>query len=74
MVLKLCIVLEATACMQQHWNEMRLHYLEPLLRHIDKGGMGVTELSLVLFRSRGLSRYILFFLFDCRYSRLLGWF
>ena len=34
------------------WGELRLNYIEPLLRSLDKGTMGPFELALVVFFGR----------------------
>ncbi len=43
------ILIEGTLSLQQLWPDMRGMYVEPLLRMIDRGAMGVVELALVVF-------------------------
>lgn len=49
---RVCLVVEGSTALAQHWERLRGDYLEPLLRAIDKGHMGACELALIVFQTR----------------------
>jgi hypothetical protein len=50
--LRLCLLLEGTSAMSRAWSGVRLQYIEPLLRFLDKDPALRFELALIVFQTR----------------------
>ena len=55
---RFCVLVDGNAAMGQHWHDLRLFYIEPLLRGFDQGRLGAFELALVVYHTRSAFRCV----------------
>ena len=49
---RVVFLIEANNTMVAAWPEYRAYYIEPLLRAVDAGSLGIVEMAIVLLRSK----------------------